>query len=429
MPGLTPYFSVIIPTYRSARQLRKTLASLARSVFSDYECLVVIDGPLDESAAIAADFGAQVLTTGVRKGPACARNLGARSAVGDVLVFLDSDVCAAPDTLAKIHASFERDRTLNAVFGSYDDSPPGTGFFSRYRNLMHCYVHRTGRREASTFWAGCGAIQRKVFLGAGGFNEAYRQPSIEDIELGYRLSAAGRSLALDPDISVTHLKERTFWNMVRTDILQRGIPWTELILRSGKMPNDLNLKLSQRVSIVLVYCMIAMAAGALVDSPRPFLLTLAVLCCLMLGQVRVIPNRRYTGQLAITLCFGLCLLVPLSYQLLPWVPWVTALSCLVPELGERRRKLLPFTDAISTACSAVSSLALLTVLPGHPFIIGFYGFAAAVILINSGFYRFLASRLGWARAVASMPCHMLFHAYSGFSFAVGCLIHLFRSRP
>lgn len=80
------------------------------------------------------------------------------------------------------------DTQVDALIGSYDDDPKSPDFISQYRNLMHCSVHQTGRSEASTFWSGCGAIRREVFLESGGFDETYVRPAIEDIELGYRLT-------------------------------------------------------------------------------------------------------------------------------------------------------------------------------------------------------------------------------------------------
>ena len=56
---------------------------------------------------------------------------------------------------------------------------------SQYRNLLHHFVHQHGHAEASTFWAGCGAIRRAAFDAVGGFDAArFPRPSIEDIELG-----------------------------------------------------------------------------------------------------------------------------------------------------------------------------------------------------------------------------------------------------
>ena len=58
--------------------------------------------------------------------------------------------------------------------------------------------------DATTFWAGLGAIQRTAFLEAGGFDaEQYRAPSIEDVELGLRLAAAGARIRLDPSVRGT----------------------------------------------------------------------------------------------------------------------------------------------------------------------------------------------------------------------------------
>ena len=89
---------------------------------------------------------------------------------------------------------------------------------------MHCYVHQQSKRQACTFWTGCGAIRRSVFLEHSGFSERYLRPAIEDIELGYRLHSAGRRMILDREVQVKHLKHWTFWNVVKTDIMDGECP-------------------------------------------------------------------------------------------------------------------------------------------------------------------------------------------------------------
>ena len=242
---------MIIPVFNGADTLQRCLRALFDSRCPPDECIVIDDGSTDNSVTISRLFNATVLSTGGRFGPSKARNLGAREAQGDILLFIDSDVELHIDALRRIVDHFESDPALDALIGSYDDAPGDPGFVSQFKNLMHAFVHHQGNNQASTFWCGCGAVRRAVYLAHGGLDESYAKPSIEDIELGYRMRAAGRKLLLDPQVLCKHLKTWTLGNLIRTDIFQRGIPWTQLILRSKSLPNDLNLKQSQRLSVVL----------------------------------------------------------------------------------------------------------------------------------------------------------------------------------
>src|SRR4051812_5651373 len=221
---MRPTVSVIIASYNAGPFLARALDAISLSTVAPLEVIVVDDCSTDGSGELAQ------VRMPANRGPARARNLGARSAKGDLLLFLDSDVLVHPDTIGRVCGVFEQDGSPDAVIGAYDDAPESPAFLSQYRNLMHCFVHRTGSREAFTFWSGCGAIRREVFLEAGGFEESYTGPSIEDIEFGYRLVSRGRRILLRPDIEVKHLKRWTFRQMVKTDVFDRGIPWTELIL-------------------------------------------------------------------------------------------------------------------------------------------------------------------------------------------------------
>jgi glycosyltransferase involved in cell wall biosynthesis len=251
--------SVIIPVHNASANLEQCLDAVRRSGYANYECLVADDHSFDDSAVVAAKHGVRVLSTGGQCGPARARNLGAEAAAGDVLLFIDADVCIEESTLARVAEAFEHDETLDALIGSYDDDPAELNFLSQYKNLMHCFVHQHGCRRASTFWTGCGAIRRSVFIACGGFDEHYTRPSIEDIELGARLIRGGRKIELDAGLTVKHLKHWTFLELLESDIRDRAIPWTILMLRERNIPNDLNVQWSQRVSAVLVFLALALA--------------------------------------------------------------------------------------------------------------------------------------------------------------------------
>lgn len=250
--------SVIIAAFNASETIQKSLEAVRQSSVGPLDVIVVDDSSSDDTAAAASRWGCTVLSTDRRSGPAYARNLGAARARGDVLVFLDADVRLHRDALRLLLKHLE-DPAIGAAFGAYDDDPLDSGFCSRYRNLLHCHTHRVGRADASTFWAGFGAIRRELFREFGGFDESYDNASIEDIEFGMRLTAAGVRIRLDPQAQSQHLKRWTFPAMSRTDVFHRGIPWTRLILKRRRMPNDLNLRWSQRVGVAAAWMALAAA--------------------------------------------------------------------------------------------------------------------------------------------------------------------------
>jgi GT2 family glycosyltransferase len=221
-----------------------------------------------------------VVSEAASPGPAAARNEGAARATGDVLVFVDADVVARPDAFRRIRRAFDADAELAALFGSYDDEPDDPGVVSTFRNLLHHHVHHAGAGPASTFWAGLGAIRRDAFAAAGGFDaQRYPHPSVEDIDLGLRVSRAGGRIRLDPTVRGTHLKAWTLADMLHTDFARRGVPWTELLLERGGASTALNLGWRHRLSALAALA----AAGALVTR-RPRLGAAALLALLALNR-------------------------------------------------------------------------------------------------------------------------------------------------
>lgn len=249
-----PLISVIVPVFNGGNFLDACLDALFASDYEPFEVIVVDDGSTDDSAAISRAKGALLMTTGKRQsGPAAARNLAAAEAKGTILLFVDADVVVKPDTLSKVAAIFEKNAEISALFGSYDDEPRERNFLSQYRNLLHHFVHQNSNPQASTFWAGLGAVRKDVFLSVGGFDcEKFKVPSIEDIELGVRLHANRHRILLAKEIQGKHLKNWTAKSILKTDIFCRAVPWSKLILTSQGMINDLNLKTSDRLSAILV---------------------------------------------------------------------------------------------------------------------------------------------------------------------------------
>lgn len=278
MNNTDPYISVIVPVHNGSGYIEECLGALQRSLYGAFETIVVDDASTDDSREICEGFGVKVVALERQTGPGGARNEGAKHAAGEILLFIDSDVVVTENTLGQFADIFKGDPDISAVFGSYDDSPRAADFISQYRNLLHHFVHQRSKTEADTFWAGCGAVRRSVFTELGGFDaERFPRPSIEDIELGYRMRQKGYGIMLAKGIQVKHLKHWEWRSVLKTDIFNRAVPWSKLILETKTMPSDMNLRMTDRVSTALT--------GLL-------FISVLILVLDLIGVLRVVPFAR-----------------------------------------------------------------------------------------------------------------------------------------
>lgn len=269
---------MIVPVFFGGKHFAACLASLVAALRPQDELLVVANGEGDGTwRAALAHARARVLHNTHNGGPAGGRNFGVKSATGDILLFIDADVMVQRDCIERVARCFSEEEDLAAVIGSYDDDPGERNFLSQFKNLLHHYVHQHGAVEASTFWGGCGAVRREIFLEIGGFNRA--RPTMEDIEFGYRLRAASHRIRLVHDLQVKHWKRWSTLKLLKSDVFDRAAPWTELILdqivrQKRAVASDLNLGLTYKISLTISLLLIASSAAALF---RPWLSILAVL--------------------------------------------------------------------------------------------------------------------------------------------------------
>lgn len=261
-----PDIDIIMPVYNGEEFIVKSLPPLLamKQRGEVREVIVVDDSSLDSSVMIAQQLGAKVISTGGRLGPGAGRNRAAAVAEAGLLWFVDSDVVVHDDAVEHLLSGFSDDRVV-AVFGSYDDRPAAQNFLSLYKNLVHHHYHNRGRAEASTFWAGCGAVRTKAFLDVGGFDvETYRRPSIEDIDLGYRLIEAGGQIRLVASVKSSHLKVWRLFNLIHTEVFCRAILWSRLMLTRSGLVDDLNVSTTERIKALLAGLLLLALAAAVI---------------------------------------------------------------------------------------------------------------------------------------------------------------------
>ena len=298
--------SLIIPVYNGGEAFEQCLRSVQGLVPPVAECIVVDDGCSDGSSERARAAGAQVVsTTRPRSGPALARNLGAQFASGEWLFFLDADCSLHPNALEVALRHIEAHPQVVALVGSYDTQPTAPNLLSQYKNLAHHLMHQSAPEEGFTMWGACGLICREVFWQMGGFDERYGRPCIEDIELGYRLAEKGHRIRMCPDLMVTHHKVWRPWGLLRTEVADRAIPWSQLILSRGRMDNALNIDRRSRMRVALSGLLPILALGGIWWPPAWWLLMAGVGFLLKLDWPLLARLARLRG-------------VGFSLRVLPW---------------------------------------------------------------------------------------------------------------
>ena len=92
-----PFFSVIIPTFNSENTILKTLKSVKKQTFKDFQVIIIDDGSIDKTTSLVNSFISEneldikLIKKNNSGGPAAPRNLGIFSSSGRWICFLDSD--------------------------------------------------------------------------------------------------------------------------------------------------------------------------------------------------------------------------------------------------------------------------------------------------------------------------------------------------
>lgn len=202
---ILPTASIIIPAHNAGRTLDACLRALHEQDAPDAmaDIIVVDDGSTDDTSEVAHRWGATVLHL-PGKGAAAARNLGARHARGEVLLFTDADCEPAPDWVREMLTPFARNPAAAGVKGTYCTRQ--RSLTARFVQLEYEDKYRRMERLPAidfidTYSAG---YRRDIFLRYGGFDESFPGANVEDQEFSFRLAADGHLMLFQPRAVVCH---------------------------------------------------------------------------------------------------------------------------------------------------------------------------------------------------------------------------------
>jgi cellulose synthase/poly-beta-1,6-N-acetylglucosamine synthase-like glycosyltransferase len=202
--------SFVVPAHNEELLLGRTLAAIhaaARRVGRPYEVIVADDDSTDRTAAVAVEHGARVVAVRHRQ-IAATRNAGARSAIGDVLVFVDADTIVNAAVVSASLSALEAGAVGGGASMRLDGRIP---WYGRLLTFIVLTVMR-----AACLAAGCYLFcRRAAFDAAGGFDE--RLFATEEIALSRALQRHGRMVILREAVETSGRKLRTYsgWEILR----------------------------------------------------------------------------------------------------------------------------------------------------------------------------------------------------------------------
>lgn len=275
--------SIVIPVGPNDTHIDFCLKAIEKSTLKKIEVNIVLDGwSRHFTPSLTKNLNLRVFEL-EKAGPAVCRNVGASRASYDILCFMDADVEVHPDTLSKAYQFIQQNK-IDGAIGSYDNQPLHPQTVSRFRNLLHHYHHQKNHLQNGTFWGAFGMIEKQTFYDIGMFNTNYEKPSIEDIELGYRLLDNGYNVLINADLQIKHRKKWTLKNMVYTDIFLRALPWTQLINSYPNNPKILNINLKEKTSAAAALATSFFFLSGLIYSPLLILSIIGLISFLYLQR-------------------------------------------------------------------------------------------------------------------------------------------------
>lgn len=236
--------SIIVPCFNQGEYVRDTLMSISEQTYSDWECLVVNDGSVDDSADIIHEFcgrdGRFIYIGQPNLGVCNARNVAISRSKGKYLLPLDADDIISPTYIEKAVAVMERNPEVKLVYSLADKFGLETGrwFLPEYEyekllwnNILFCSsifrrsdFDKTGGYNANMVW-GCEDWDFWLsFLHAGDI--VYR---IDEVLFHYRIKEVSRT---------TESKKRQ--SLIYRQIIRNHIElYSEYIDQLIPMRNDL----------------------------------------------------------------------------------------------------------------------------------------------------------------------------------------------
>ena len=198
-----PKISVVVCTHNGSRTIELCCQETAKLDYPDYEVIVVDDGSTDNTAAIVRRYEHVKLIQTENRGLSSARNVGANAASGEIVAYIDDDAWPDEDWLRYLAMAFASGEF--AGVGGPNIAPPSDGSVAdAVANAPGGPIHVLLTDEIAEHIPGCNmAFRRAALKAVGGFDPNFRVAG-DDVDLCWRIQAAGWKLGFTPTAVVWH---------------------------------------------------------------------------------------------------------------------------------------------------------------------------------------------------------------------------------
>jgi len=232
--------SVIVPTFNCQRTISECLKSIFNSTYKNFEVIVVDDYSSDSTIEKIKKFDCKIISLKKNNGVANARNIGAKNAKTNFLIFVDSDILVHKDTISKLITAYRSNPEMKTIGANRSEKSLSDNFGAKFLATKIYFDYKWKQnetyREFSSIQSECCFIEKKAFEKVGGFNIEYKNVGIEEYELAYRFANNGYKNYIFRDILYEHY-EKNLHNRT-LELLRRTPLYLQLFLKKKRFESD-----------------------------------------------------------------------------------------------------------------------------------------------------------------------------------------------
>ena len=257
-------FTFIVPVYNVEKYIERCINSLVNQSFCNFEIILVDDGSTDSSSKICDTYASMDQRIKVihkkNGGLSDARNVGVKAAVGEYIIFVDSDDYIKRNTCERVYRLIKENKKVDIIIGEAKEIHSNKTLEQKHTNLKKNYVYTNKEYiqlsciKKQFYMPACINVYKREFIIT---NELYFKKGLlhEDMEWSPRVFLAANEILYlkDPfyfyvirDGSITQSKNKDKNKKDSMDIL------VELYILFNNI-NDINLRNTLNAFLVQIY--------------------------------------------------------------------------------------------------------------------------------------------------------------------------------